>query len=107
MTGRLCTYANGCRHVIHCRGCGRTWTEDADLEDSGCGCTCTDSSAPDYEDWVIHPERCTVIDISSLGIQFRGAPVTLVSEGVAALFHRCDQNVESGVGLILRTATDI
>jgi len=107
MTARLCSYANGCRHVIHCRGCGHTWTEDANLEDSGCGCTCTDSSAPDYEDWVVHPERCAVIDISSLGLQFRGAPVTLVSEGAMALFRRCDENVETGVSTILSTATDI
>jgi hypothetical protein len=29
-----------------------------------------------------------VIDISSAGFQFRGAPVTLMSEGVEALFGR-------------------
>lgn len=107
MTARLCSYANGCRHVIHCRGCGQTWTEDANLEDSACACTCTDTSAPDYEDWVIHPEKCTVIDISSLGLQFRSAPVTLMSEGVQALLSRCGESVESGLGSILRMATDV
>lgn len=107
MTARLCSYANGCRHVIHCRGCGRTWTEDANLEDSPCACTCTDASAPDYEDWVIHPEKCTVIDISSLGLQFRGAPVTLMSEGVEDLLRRSGESVETGLGLVLRTVTDL
>ena len=106
MTARLCSYANGCKHVIHCRGCGQTWTEDANLEDSGCGCTCTDASAPDYEDWVIHPERCAVIDISSLGIQFRGAPVTLVSEGVGAIL-RLVGNVALGLDLILSAAAEV
>ena len=48
-----------------------------------------------------------VIDISSAGLQFRGAPVTLMSEGVEALFRRCGQSTETGIGLILRTAEDI
>ena len=49
----------------------------------------------------------SVIDIRSAGLQFRGAPVTLMSEGVEALFRRCGQSVETGIGLILRTATDV
>lgn len=48
-----------------------------------------------------------MIDIGSAGLQFRGAPVTLMSEGVDALFRRCGQSVGSGLGLILRTATDV
>ena len=48
-----------------------------------------------------------MIDISAAGFQFRGAPVTLMSEGVEALFRRCGQSVETGIGLILRTAADI
>ena len=49
----------------------------------------------------------SVIDISSAGFEFRGAPVTLISEGVEALFRRCGQSTETGIGLILRTAEDI
>ena len=49
----------------------------------------------------------SVIDISSAGLQFRGAPVTLISEGVEALLRRYDLSVETAVGLILRTAEDI
>ena len=48
-----------------------------------------------------------MIDISSAAFQFRGAPVTLVSNGVAALLHRCGEDIEIGVGLILCTATDV
>ena len=48
-----------------------------------------------------------MIDISAAGLQFRGAPVTLMSEGVEALFRRCGQSAETGIGLILRTAEDI
>ena len=48
-----------------------------------------------------------MIDISAAGLQFRGAPVTLISERVAALFRRCGQSAETGIGLILRTAEDI
>lgn len=48
-----------------------------------------------------------MIDISSAGLQFRGAPVTLMSEGVEALLRRCDESVESGLGSILHTATDV
>ena len=48
-----------------------------------------------------------MIDISSAGFEFRGAPVTLISEGVEALFRRCGQSVEGGIDLILRTAADI
>ena len=48
-----------------------------------------------------------MIDISSAGIQFRGAPVTLMSEGVEALLRRYDLSVETSIGLILRTAEDI
>ena len=107
MTARLCSYATGCKHVIHCRGCGQTWTEDANLDDSRCGCTCADPTTTDYEDWTIHPAECAVIDISSSGFHFRGAPVTLVSNGVAALLHRCGEDIEIGVGLILCTATDV
>ena len=46
-----------------------------------------------------------MINISSAGFQFR--LVTLVSEGVAALLQRCGETVESGLGSILRTATDV
>jgi hypothetical protein len=42
-------------HVIYCCGCGRTWTEDANVEDSDCACTCSDPAAPHYEEWVIDP----------------------------------------------------
>ncbi len=48
-----------------------------------------------------------MIDISSAGFELRGAPVTLMSEGMEALFRRCGQSVETGIGLILRTAEDI
>ena len=44
----------------------------------------------------------SVIDVRRAGIQFRGAPVALISEGVAALFSRC-----GGLDSILRTATDV
>ena len=47
-----------------------------------------------------------MIDISSGGYQFRGAPVSLMSEGVEALLRRCGTPV-TGLDLILRTATDI
>jgi hypothetical protein len=48
-----------------------------------------------------------VIDISSAGLQFRGAPVTLMSEGVEALLRRYDLSVETSIGLILGRAEDI
>jgi len=48
-----------------------------------------------------------MIDIRSTGLQFRGVPVTLMSEGVEALFRRCGENVGTGVGMILQTATDL
>ena len=48
-----------------------------------------------------------MIDISAAGLQFRGAPVTLMSEGVEALFRRYGQSAEAGVSLILHTAEDI
>ena len=37
------------------------------------------------------------------GFRFRGAPVTLISEGVEALLQRCGTDLDS----ILRTATDV
>ena len=52
------------------------------------------------------PERCAVIDISSLGIQFRGAPVTLVSEGVGAIL-RLVNDVALGLDLILSSAAEV
>ena len=48
-----------------------------------------------------------MIDIGSAGLQFRGAPVTLISEGVAAMLRGCGESVEVGIGAILRTATDV
>jgi hypothetical protein len=48
-----------------------------------------------------------VIDIRSAELQFRGAPVTFMGEGVAALLRHCGESVEVGLGLILRTATDV
>jgi len=36
-----------------------------------------------------------VIDIRSAGVQFCGAPVTLMSEGVEALLNRCGESVET------------
>ena len=48
-----------------------------------------------------------MIDIGGAGVQFRDAPVTLMSEGVAALLRRCGESVETGLGSILRTATDV
>ena len=48
-----------------------------------------------------------MIDISSAGIQFRGAPVTLMSEGVQALLRRYDLSVETSIGLILGRVEDI
>lgn len=47
-----------------------------------------------------------VTDISSGDYQFRGTPVTLMSEGVEALLRRCGAPV-TGLDLILRTARDI
>ncbi len=46
-----------------------------------------------------------MIDIGSAGIQFRGAPVALVSEGVEAFLRW--YGLHEGLDLILRTATDI
>ena len=43
----------------------------------------------------------SVIDISSAGFEFRGAPVTLMSEGVEALLRRYDLSAETSIGLIL------
>ena len=48
-----------------------------------------------------------MIDISAARLHFRGAPVTLMSEGVAALFRRYGGFRCGGLGLILRTATDV
>jgi hypothetical protein len=48
-----------------------------------------------------------VIDISATGVQFRGALVTLMGEGVEALLRRNGESVEVGIGSILRTATDV
>jgi hypothetical protein len=48
-----------------------------------------------------------VTDISSAGFQFRGAPVTFMGEGVAALLRCCGESVETGLDAILRTATDV
>lgn len=48
-----------------------------------------------------------MIDVSAAGVQFRSAPVALISEGVEALLRRCGESVESGLGLILRTVTDV
>ena len=42
-----------------------------------------------------------MIDIRGAGLQFRGAPVTFMGEGVAALLRHCDESVETGLGLIL------
>jgi len=47
-----------------------------------------------------------VIDISAAELQFRGAPVALMSEGVETLLRRCGAPV-TGLDLILRTARDI
>jgi hypothetical protein len=44
-----------------------------------------------------------VIDIGSAGIQFRGAPVTLMSEGVEALLRDCGADLEA----TLRAAADV
>lgn len=45
-------------HLVWCRGCGALWTEPPDPrplgpdpEDDSCACTCTDDTAPHYEDW--------------------------------------------------------
>ena len=46
-----------------------------------------------------------MIDISSAGLQFHGAPVTLISEGVEALLRW--YGLHEGLNLILRIATDI
>ena len=46
-----------------------------------------------------------MIDISSAGLQFHGAPVTLMSEGVEALLRW--YGLHEGLNLILRIATDI
>ena len=43
-----------------------------------------------------------MIDISSAGIQFHGAPVTFMSEGVEALLRRCGESTESGLGSMLQ-----
>lgn len=52
-------------HVIRCRGCGNSWTEGVSEGDE-CACTCTDTAAPHYEDWLTrvfdHAER----DLASL-----------------------------------------
>ena len=48
-----------------------------------------------------------MIDISAAGLQFRGAPVTLISEGVEALLRRYDLSVETSIGLILGRVEDI
>lgn len=42
-----------------------------------------------------------MIDISSAGLQFRGAPVTLMSEGVETLLLVYLNDVMLGLGLIL------
>ena len=42
-----------------------------------------------------------------MSVQFRSAPVTLISEGVEELFRRCGESMEGGLGSILRAATDI
>ena len=47
-----------------------------------------------------------MIDISAAGLQFRGAPVTLMSEGVETLLYRCGESVETGLTVILHAATD-
>ena len=44
-----------------------------------------------------------MIDIRSAGIQFRGAPVTLMSEGVDALLRNCGADLEA----TLRAAADV
>lgn len=51
--------------------------------------------------------REPVIDIRSAGIQFRGAPVTFIGEGVSALFRHYGESTETGLGLILCTAKDV
>jgi hypothetical protein len=48
-----------------------------------------------------------VIDIRSTGLQFRGAPVTLMGESVQELLSCCGESVVTGLGSILRTATDV
>jgi hypothetical protein len=55
----------GAAHVIYCRGCQHAWYDTGaialaevgldDLTDA-CSCTCTDGTAPGYEDWVVDPE---------------------------------------------------
>jgi len=44
-----------------------------------------------------------VNDIRSLGLQFRGAPVTLMSDGVEALLRDCGADLEA----TLRAASDV
>ena len=46
------------------------------------------------------------IDASSAGFQFRGYPVTIISEGVEALLRCCGESTETGLAAILHTATD-
>ena len=48
----------------------------------------------------------SVIDVSSEDLQFLGAPVTLVSEGVEALLYRHGEDVRTGLAVILRAAID-
>lgn len=48
-----------------------------------------------------------MIDISCLGFQFRGAPVTIASEGVMALLGQSRGSQDAGLRAILRAAADV
>lgn len=50
--------------------------------------------------------RPLMIDISEYGFQFRGYPVTIVSEGVMAVISDSDHGVEPELAWILQSAKD-
>lgn len=44
--------------MIACLGCGEVWDNDYDP----CGCTCSDPTASDYEDWYIVDDPSVIPD---------------------------------------------